>query len=111
MRTQNSEARIQNSEGNAHPLASHFVSAQLRLHPRWTQNAQIAAVQHSGYWILDSEFCDSTKLNRTRLSACGHAQAGGRVSVPLKSDFLSIEAGGFDLSEAAEGPSHTYNAG
>jgi ribose/xylose/arabinose/galactoside ABC-type transport system permease subunit len=24
------------------------------------------------------------------LSACGHAQAGGRVSVPLKSDFLSI---------------------
>ncbi len=26
------------------------------------------------------------------LSACGHAQAGGRVSVPLKSDFLSIRA-------------------
>ena len=25
------------------------------------------------------------------LSACGHAQAGGRVPVPLKSDFLSIE--------------------
>lgn len=25
------------------------------------------------------------------LSACGHAQAGGRVSVPLKSDFLSIK--------------------
>jgi hypothetical protein len=24
------------------------------------------------------------------LSACGHAQAGGRVPVPLKSDFLSI---------------------
>jgi IS30 family transposase len=24
------------------------------------------------------------------LSACGHAQAGGRVSVPLKSDFLSM---------------------
>jgi len=23
------------------------------------------------------------------LSACGHAQAGGRVPVPLKSDFLS----------------------
>jgi len=27
------------------------------------------------------------------LSACGHAQAGGRVSVPLKSDFLSIFKG------------------
>jgi len=27
------------------------------------------------------------------LSACGHAQAGGRVSVPLKSDFLSIHTG------------------
>ena len=26
------------------------------------------------------------------LSACGHAQAGGRVPVPLKSDFLSIGA-------------------
>lgn len=26
------------------------------------------------------------------LSACGHAQAGGRVPVPLKSDFLSIIA-------------------
>jgi glycosyltransferase involved in cell wall biosynthesis len=26
------------------------------------------------------------------LSACGHAQAGGRVPVPLKSDFLSIFA-------------------
>jgi riboflavin synthase len=26
------------------------------------------------------------------LSACGHAQAGGRVPVPLKSDFLSISA-------------------
>jgi len=25
------------------------------------------------------------------LSACGHAQAGGRVPVPLKSDFLSID--------------------
>ena len=25
------------------------------------------------------------------LSACGHAQAGGRVPVPLKSDFLSIQ--------------------
>jgi hypothetical protein len=25
------------------------------------------------------------------LSACGHAQAGGRVPVPLKSDFLSIK--------------------
>jgi hypothetical protein len=24
------------------------------------------------------------------LSACGHAQAGGRVPVPLKSDFLSM---------------------
>ena len=33
-------------------------------------------------------------LNQTGygLSACGHAQAGGRVSVPLKSDFLSIGA-------------------
>ena len=29
------------------------------------------------------------------LSACGHAQAGGRVSVPLKSDFLSIDATGW----------------
>lgn len=28
------------------------------------------------------------------LSACGHAQAGGRVPVPLKSDFLSISVGG-----------------
>ena len=33
------------------------------------------------------------------LSACGHAQAGGRVSVPLKSDFLSIMAM-YDINEA-----------
>ena len=70
MRTQNSEARIQNSEGNAHPLASHFVSAQLRLHPRWAQNAQIAAVQHSGYWILNSEFSDQVFLVLVLVLVC-----------------------------------------
>jgi hypothetical protein len=34
------------------------------------------------------------------LSACGHAQAGGRVSVPLKSDFLSIVSSEFDCVPA-----------
>lgn len=40
------------------------------------------------------------------LSACGHAQAGGRVPVPLKSDFLSIcgvVAGPWQLGKQDQG--------